>query len=57
MTPEVAAEARAEYPLLPAHGTKAEPISADEVLGVHEILTGWEGGLVDLLESQPEVHH
>ena len=35
----------------------AEPISADEMLHVHELLDGWRGGVEDLLasaEPQPQ---
>lgn len=30
----------------------ADPISADEMITVHEVLTGWSGGVADLLTPQ-----
>ena len=32
----------------------AEPISADEMLHVHELLVSWKGGFSELLTPRPE---
>jgi hypothetical protein len=33
----------------PAEALQGEPISADDVLDMHELLASWQGGLSDLL--------
>ncbi len=33
----------------------ADPITADEVISVHEILAGWSGDFTDLLQAEPDL--
>jgi len=55
LTPEIYEEAARNAPSeVVAQDGSAEPISADEMLQVHELLTGWTGGFGDLLTPHQE---
>ena len=54
LTPEIYEEAARNAPADVAEDDVPEPISADEMLQVHELLAGWTGGFGDLLTPRPE---
>jgi hypothetical protein len=54
LTPEIYEEAARNAPAEVAEESAAEPISADEMLQVHELLATWTGGVGDLLMPRPE---
>jgi hypothetical protein len=54
LTPEIYEEAARNAPSEVAEDGVAEPISADEMLQVHELLAGWTGGVGDLFTPRPE---
>ena len=35
------------------HATHAAPVTGDDVLDMHDLLSGWHGGLRELLASEP----
>jgi hypothetical protein len=54
LTPEIYEDAARNAPSEVAEDGVVEPISADEMLHVHELLAGWTGGVGDLLMPRPE---
>jgi hypothetical protein len=54
LTPEIYEEAARNATAESHEEISAEPISADEMLQVHEMLVGWKGGFSDLLSPRPE---
>jgi hypothetical protein len=56
LTPQMRAEAAAARRLPARMAVRvADPITADEVISVHEILAGWAGDFTGLLEAEPEL--
>jgi hypothetical protein len=56
LTAEMRAEAAAaEAPPAQVTGRAADPITADEIISVHEILAGWSGDFTALLEAEPDL--
>jgi hypothetical protein len=53
LTPELYREAARSAGVEERGGWLAEPITADEMITVHELLAGWNGGVTDLLVTQP----
>ncbi len=56
LTPEIYEEAARTAHSEEREGVVTEPISADEILHVHEVLGHWNRGLVDLLTRQEPSH-
>lgn len=56
LTPAIYEEAARSAPSEEREGPVAEPISADEILVVHEVLGSWNRGLVELLARQEPTH-
>jgi hypothetical protein len=54
LTPEIYDEAARNAPAEVTEDCVGEPISADEMLQVHELLAGWTGGIGYLLRPRPE---
>ena len=54
LTPEIYEEAARNAPPEDSEESVAGPISADEMLQVHELLAGWTGAIGDLLAPRPE---
>jgi hypothetical protein len=54
LTPEIYEEAARNGPAEAGADLASEPISADEMLQVHELLRSWSGGFADLLAPQAE---
>ena len=54
LTPEIYEEAARNGPAEAGEEPASEPISADEMLQVHELLHGWSGGFADLLAPRAE---
>ena len=54
LTPEIYEEAARNGPAEVAAELASEPISADEMLQVHELLGSWSGGFADLLAPKAE---
>lgn len=54
LTPEIYEEAARNGPAEAGADLASEPISADEMLQVHELLCSWSGGFADLLSPQAE---
>lgn len=54
LTPEIYEEAARNSTVETREESWAEPISADEMLHVHELLAGWKGSFSDLLSPRPE---
>ena len=54
LTPEIYEEAARNTPAEAPEEPSAEPISADEMLQVHEVLAGWTSGFAELLRPRPE---
>ena len=54
LTPEIYEEAARNSVTETHEEIVAEPISADEMLHVHELLVSWKGGFSDLLSPRPE---
>jgi hypothetical protein len=55
LTAEIYDEAARTARLEERESLLSEPISADEILHVHELLSGWNSGLAQLLEPQPGI--
>jgi hypothetical protein len=56
LTTEMREEAAAaQTPPSKANRRVADPITADEVISVHEILAGWSGDFTGLLAAEPEL--
>ena len=53
LTPELYKEAARTAGMEERGWWLAEPITADEMLTVHEVLSGWNGKLTELLQPQP----
>lgn len=56
LTPEIYDEAARTVQSEEREGIVAEPISADEILHVHEVLGAWNRGLTDLLTHEEPSH-
>ncbi|HEX6350046.1 MAG TPA: hypothetical protein VF160_11735 [Candidatus Dormibacteraeota bacterium] len=54
LTAEIYEEAARNSTVETREESWAEPISADEMLHVHELLEGWKGSFSDLLSPRPE---
>lgn len=52
LTPEIYDEASRTARQEERETVLAEPITADEILSVHEMLAGWSAGLADLVEPK-----
>ena len=55
LTAEIYDEAARTARLEERDSLLSEPISADEILQVHELLSRWNSGLAQLLEPQPGI--
>ena len=53
LTPEIYDEASRTARSEEQETMLTEPISADEILNVHEVLSGWNAGFADLLRKTP----
>ncbi len=56
LTPEIYEEAARKARAEKRRQYREEPISADELLQVHELLVEWRGGFYDLLTSAEATH-